>query len=128
CSAVLPILPRPSARSVPRWRSLWPIWLRTCVTRSLATLRVLLLPADAKPRLLLFLDDRSRLGLRCGLGLGCNCLGGRRLRPGLGLGLGLGRRLGRHRLLDLLGDGLSGVLHLLDHPRGCALLGLRGVE
>src|SRR5829696_5530948 len=29
-----PILPRPSARSVPRWRSLWPILLRTCVMRS----------------------------------------------------------------------------------------------
>src|SRR5206468_3703556 len=37
CSAVRPILPRPSARSVPRWRSLWPIWLRTCVTLTFAT-------------------------------------------------------------------------------------------
>ena len=33
--AILPILPRPSARSVPRWRSLWPIWLRTCVILTL---------------------------------------------------------------------------------------------
>src|ERR671924_465597 len=33
-STVRPILPRPRARSVPRWRSLWPIWLRTCVIRS----------------------------------------------------------------------------------------------
>src|SRR4029078_10847056 len=31
-SLVLPIRPRPSARSVPRWRSDWPIWLRTCVS------------------------------------------------------------------------------------------------
>src|SRR5262249_54168299 len=29
CSTERPILPSPSARSVPRWRSLWPIWLRT---------------------------------------------------------------------------------------------------
>src|SRR5579884_873842 len=36
CSAVRPILPSPSARSVPRWRCDWPIWLRTCVSRSLA--------------------------------------------------------------------------------------------
>src|SRR3954447_2946786 len=33
-SLVLPIRPRPSARSVPRWRSDWPIWLRTCVSFS----------------------------------------------------------------------------------------------
>src|SRR5690348_8913383 len=30
----LPILPRPSARSVPRWRCDWLISLRTCVTLS----------------------------------------------------------------------------------------------
>src|SRR5258707_3603657 len=36
-SLVLPIRPRPSARSVPRWRSDWPISLRTCVSFSLAT-------------------------------------------------------------------------------------------
>src|SRR6266850_1987741 len=36
-SFVLPIRPRPSARSVPRWRSDWPIWLRTCVSFSFAT-------------------------------------------------------------------------------------------
>ena len=35
-SLVLPIRPRPSARSVPRWRSDWPIWLRTCVSFSFA--------------------------------------------------------------------------------------------
>src|SRR4051812_26692931 len=33
-SLVFPIRPRPSARSVPRWRSDWPIWLRTCVSFS----------------------------------------------------------------------------------------------
>src|SRR5207245_8711074 len=38
CSTVRPILPRPSARSVPRCGRLWPIWLRTCVIRTLATL------------------------------------------------------------------------------------------
>src|SRR3954454_13479150 len=36
-SFVLPIFPRPRARSVPRWRSDWPIWLRTCVSFSFAT-------------------------------------------------------------------------------------------
>src|SRR5207244_8960489 len=36
-SFVLPIRPRPSARSVPRWRSDWPIWLRTCVSFNFAT-------------------------------------------------------------------------------------------
>src|SRR5256885_8824999 len=35
-SFVLPIRPRPSARSVPRWRCDWPIWLRTCVSFSFA--------------------------------------------------------------------------------------------
>src|SRR3954462_11592927 len=33
-SLVLPIRPRPGARSVPRWRADWPIWLRTCVSFS----------------------------------------------------------------------------------------------
>src|SRR3954463_13457834 len=36
CSAVLPILPRPRARSVPRCFSDWPIWLRTWVTLTFA--------------------------------------------------------------------------------------------
>src|SRR4029077_6835114 len=35
-SFVLPIRPRPSARSVPRWRSDWPIWLLTWVSLSFA--------------------------------------------------------------------------------------------
>src|SRR5438309_246641 len=35
-SLVLPIRPRPRARSVPRWRSDWPIWLRTWVSLSFA--------------------------------------------------------------------------------------------
>src|SRR5581483_3208581 len=35
-SFVEPIFPRPSARRVPRWRSDWPIWLRTCVSFSFA--------------------------------------------------------------------------------------------
>src|SRR3954454_15728833 len=43
CSTVLPILPSPSARSVPRCLSDWPIWLRVCVIRSFATARLLLL-------------------------------------------------------------------------------------
>src|SRR5215472_15075302 len=37
CSEVLPIFPSPSARSVPRWRSDWPIELRTCVSFNVAT-------------------------------------------------------------------------------------------
>src|SRR6476661_9691003 len=37
CSAVLPIRPRPSARNVPRWRWVWPIALRTCVSFTFAT-------------------------------------------------------------------------------------------
>src|SRR3954471_16692654 len=41
-SLVLPIRPRPSARSVPRWRSDWLIWLRTCVSFSFAIGRHLL--------------------------------------------------------------------------------------
>src|SRR5712691_10243840 len=49
CSRLRPILPRPSARSVPRWRSLWPIWLLTCVIFTFATLLVVLLLADAAP-------------------------------------------------------------------------------
>src|SRR5437588_6441934 len=36
CSAVRPILPRPSARNVPRCAWVWPIWLRVCVIRTLA--------------------------------------------------------------------------------------------
>src|SRR5690242_2366424 len=35
-SFVLPILPSPSARSVPRWRSDWPMPLRTCVSFTFA--------------------------------------------------------------------------------------------
>src|SRR5471032_1918239 len=42
CSAVLPILPSPSARSVPRWRWVWPIALRTCVSFTFAIARHLL--------------------------------------------------------------------------------------
>src|SRR5919201_555933 len=41
CSTVLPILPRPSARSVPRCRRLWPISLRTCVIRTFVILHLL---------------------------------------------------------------------------------------
>src|SRR5665213_4408964 len=41
-SLVLPIRPRPSARSVPRWRSDWPIWLRTWVSLSFAIRRLFL--------------------------------------------------------------------------------------
>src|SRR5690348_1909649 len=41
CSTVRPILPRPSARSVPRCRWLWPISLRTCVIRTFAILGLL---------------------------------------------------------------------------------------
>src|SRR5439155_5087286 len=39
CSAVRPIFPSPRARSVPRWRWVWPIWLRTCVSFNFATCR-----------------------------------------------------------------------------------------
>src|SRR5690348_18454695 len=35
-SFVLPIFPSPSARSVPRWRSDWPMPLRTCVSFTFA--------------------------------------------------------------------------------------------
>src|SRR4029077_4821090 len=41
CSAVRPILPRPSARRVPRWRWLWPIALRVCLILSFAILCLL---------------------------------------------------------------------------------------
>src|SRR5205814_3499102 len=41
-SFVLPIRPRPSARRVPRWRSDWPIWLRTWVSFTFAIRRHLL--------------------------------------------------------------------------------------
>src|SRR5437763_14350307 len=41
-SLVFPIRPRPSARSVPRWRCDWLIWLRTCVSFSFAILGHLL--------------------------------------------------------------------------------------
>src|SRR2546423_1108641 len=40
CSTVLPILPSPSARKVPRCCSLWPIWLRVWVIRTFATARL----------------------------------------------------------------------------------------
>src|SRR5438093_2972901 len=36
CSTVLPILPSPSARNVPRCCWLWPIWLRVWVIRTFA--------------------------------------------------------------------------------------------
>src|SRR3954465_15272100 len=82
CSTVFPILPRPSARRVPRWRSLWPIWLRTYVIRTFAILCLL--------RCLRFLRGGSR----------CLCLLVRRL----------GRLVGQHladreaaHLGDLLG-------------------------
>src|SRR5262249_41578007 len=42
CSAERPILPRPSARSVPRCLWLWPIWLRVCVTRIFVIARLFL--------------------------------------------------------------------------------------
>src|SRR5439155_23855454 len=48
-SLVFPIRPSPSARSVPRWRSDWPIWLRTWVSLSFAIGG-------------LFLDDRLLIG------------------------------------------------------------------
>src|SRR4029453_664763 len=35
CSTERPIRPSPSARSVPRWRWLCPIWLRVCVILTL---------------------------------------------------------------------------------------------
>src|SRR5205823_10518117 len=58
-----PILPRPSARKVPRWRSLWPIWLRVWVIRSFA-IRGLLRSGRVvalRPRgLAFFLDLRPR--------------------------------------------------------------------
>src|SRR6266513_314026 len=41
CSAVRPILPSPSARSVPRCRWLWPIALRVCLILTFATLCLL---------------------------------------------------------------------------------------
>src|SRR5436190_10196603 len=73
CSAVRPILPRPSARSVPRWRSLWPIWLRTCVIFTFATVLVVLLPADAALlRLRLHRLLAGRRGRGRGLRLGRN--------------------------------------------------------
>src|SRR6476659_5118808 len=52
CSAVLPILPSPSARSVPRCRWLSPIWLRTWVIRTFATWRLLGRRRDRLGRLL----------------------------------------------------------------------------
>src|SRR4029453_8861407 len=41
CSAARPIFPSPRARRVPRCRCVWPIWLLTCVTRTLLTLFLL---------------------------------------------------------------------------------------
>src|SRR5215211_3633137 len=41
CSTVFPILPRPSARRVPRCAGVSPIWLRTCVIRTFAILGLL---------------------------------------------------------------------------------------
>src|SRR6185437_12145073 len=62
CSTERPILPRPSARSVPRWRSLWPIWLRTWVIFTFAMLGVVLLLAEsAFLRLIRRLDGRGGL-------------------------------------------------------------------
>ena len=48
CSAPAPILPRPSARSVPRWRSLWPIWAADLRDAELRHLRVVLLLRGAR--------------------------------------------------------------------------------
>src|SRR4051812_32818528 len=105
CSRVLPILPRPSARSVPRWRSLWPIWLRTWVIFTFATLALVLLLADAA--LLRRLGGRS-LGL-CRLGCRglCDRLFGRRRRSLDRLGDNR-RRDDGGRLLDDLRLGLDG--------------------
>src|ERR1700749_3522760 len=55
----LPIRPRPSARSVPRWRSDWPIWLRTCVSFTFAT-RVHLLGSPVRQDLADLLAARLR--------------------------------------------------------------------
>src|SRR6185437_11111095 len=58
CSAVLPILPRPSARSVPRCRGDWPIALLTCVSRTLRTHGPLdLVRQDVRDRLAARLGD-----------------------------------------------------------------------
>src|SRR5712671_111950 len=99
CSTLRPILPRPSARSVPRWRSLWPILLRICVILTLATLRILLLAEAAALRLFLggWLGRHLGLGRSGGsLGLRSGHLGDRRLDDGLLLD---GRCLDSDRLL-----------------------------
>src|SRR5262249_6606359 len=85
CSTERPILPSPRALRVPRWRPLWPIWLFTCVMRTLAMLGVVLLLA-AYPTLGLLFDSRLRLG------------NGLRLRGRLGLNDRLSLNSGvRHR-------------------------------
>src|SRR5919198_1123606 len=77
CSTVLPIFPRPSARSVPRCRWLWPISLRTCVIRTFAILILLRNVGRGGLGALLFvlrcfvrqdLADREAAGLRDLLG------------------------------------------------------------
>ena len=78
--------PRPSARSVPRWRWLWPIALRTWVTLSFA---IRTSPASSSRR------DAS---VRRGSATAARRLGGRLGRAALRLGLG--RRAAR---LDRLG-------------------------
>src|SRR4051794_10733384 len=98
-----PILPRPSARSVPRWRWDWPIWERTCVTLSFGIRRIFLRGLRLCRRLIDRLRDGSR-GLEDGFVLGdalCDERHAERARRIRGLGLsrrgfrlgGLGLRL-----------------------------------
>src|SRR3954451_4521657 len=104
CSTERPILPRPSARSVPRWRSLCPIWLRTWVIRTFATLRVVLLLAREAALRLLLGGGLGRSGSLLDRGGGC-LLGGRSLDL-------RGRRL-------LLGLRRGALLRLRLHDRSC---------
>src|SRR5918997_3157462 len=65
CSTARPILPRPSARRVPRWRSLWPIALRTCLILTFAILDLLRGPGNwlCGRGNRLFFRRRGRFGL-----------------------------------------------------------------
>ena len=62
CSAVLPILPSPSARSVPRCRWLWPIWLRTWVILTFGPRSRLARPDASSAAGSSAADSRRRLG------------------------------------------------------------------
>src|ERR1700693_243560 len=76
CSEVRPILPRPRARRVPRWRALWPIELRVCLIFTFDTLCLLRRRSRLRRWLLVHLCSHRQHLANCQAPRGSNVLRG----------------------------------------------------